>query len=114
MKHMLNVAIVLQRLAEDAAATTEGSMFEESSMEPDGPRLILSLDSDDEPDPFSDVLMGSELFTPETCAATHASDSCLKPKPWCQLGSPVPQSNKASKTLLQPDQVCSLGMEQLH
>ncbi len=109
---MLIVAIVLQRLAEDADATIEGNTFEESSMEPDAPRLILTLDSDsdNELDPFLDALRGSRLYPPETCAAAHAPDSCLKTKSWCQLGSPVSLSNKAFKTLLQPGQVCFLWL----
>ena len=108
LKHMLIVAMVLQRLAEDADATIEGDTFEQSSMEPDAPRLTLTLDSDDEPDSFLDALMGSGLYPPETCAAAHASDSCLKTKSWCQLGSPVSQSNKM---LMQPGQVCFLDMD---
>lgn len=107
LKHMLIVAIVLQRLAEDSDATIEGNTFEESSMEPDAPRLILTLDSDDEPDP----LWGSGLYAPETSVAAHASDSCLKAKSWCQLGSPASFSNKAFKMPLQPGQVCFLDMD---
>lgn len=111
LKHMLIVAIVLQRLAEDADATVEGNTFEESSMEPDAPHLILTLGSDDEPDPCLDARLGSGLYPPETRAAAHASDSCLNTQSRCHLGSHVPQSNKAFKTVLQPGQVCLLDMD---
>lgn len=110
LQDMLIVITVLQP-AEDADATMEGSTFEESSMEPDAPQLILTLDSDDEPDPFLDALRGSGLDPPEPYAAAHAPDSCLKTKSWCQLGSPVSHSNKAFKMLLQPGQVCFLDMD---
>ncbi len=111
VNHMLSVAIVLQRLAEDAAAAMEGSTFEESSMEPDAPQLILTLDMDDESDAFLGALGGSGLYPPEPCPAAHAPDSCLKTKSWCELGSPAPHSSKALNTLLQPSQVCFLDMD---
>ena len=110
LQDMLIVAVVVQRLAEDADATTEGNTFEESSMEPDAPQLILTLDSDDESDPFLGALGGFGLDPPEPCAAAHAPDSCLTAKSWCQLGSPVSHSNKAFKTLVQPGQVSFLDM----
>ncbi|DBA82426.1 TPA: Origin recognition complex, subunit 1, variant 3 [Trebouxia sp. C0005] len=98
-----------QRLAEDADATVEGNTFEESSMEPDAPHLILTLGSDDEPDPCLDARLGSGLYPPETRAAAHASDSCLNTQSRCHLGSHVPQSNKAFKTVLQPGQEVATG-----
>jgi hypothetical protein len=107
---MLIVTTVLQP-AEDADAILEGSTFEESSMEPDAPQLILTLDSDDESDPFLGALGGSGLYPPEPCAAAHAPDSCLNTKLWCELGSPAPHSNKGSEMLLQPGQVCFLDTE---
>ncbi|KAL0029138.1 hypothetical protein WJX77_009822 [Trebouxia sp. C0004] len=100
--------IASQSLVEDADATIEGSTFEELSMEPDLPQLVLTLDSDDEPDPFLDVPIGSEKCPLDTCAPAHASSSCLTLKSWCQQGRPVSQSDRACKTLLHPSQAPQL------